>query len=511
MRNLYMIDKYYENSEKVKNYCIKKLGENGFDIQNIDEVCTIVSLELSVYIQVIRGMLIEGKLPKEKVLISFLSKYNGSLNDIRDIAETDIDVLYKYWNILYPNSCPKEKIGMEIRDIIESEKYNRNEICQKTGISKPAQSAIENCSVKLTIANLKKYAAYFNMEPNEIMNRLTVASPAREAREKFGLNLMLARFNQEISIEEISSKLNIPPNKYEKIEQGCSRLTVDTLFDICDLLSISFQEMVDLASTANLTFRDINDSSQKVKQKATTLKSSNKKNGSLTALFSELSAYDYILNGTTKATTQTILTLCYLIFIGKVKTARRNTSEIVHYLIHITDEGNISETYVKLAGLNTSTYTNTIGEIYEEQREKLKMTYNDLSLISGCPRAHIFEKVVKNHFPNPYYTDSIFSAVELSPAIGIEDHIRAEHTKNHTDQKVCITIDEIQKKIIQKNEWFLWKEPIKAKELCKMFFILLSQDETGSKYRKIARLNLPQTFRKYEKNAPEETSAETIE
>lgn len=498
-----MGDRYYENSENVKNYCLKKLEECGYDIQDIDNTCIKVSLELNAYAQVIRGMLIEGKLPKEKILRSFLDKYNGSLDDIRDIAETDIDVLYKFWNILYPNAYPKEKIGMEIRDIIEQGKYNRKDISQKTGISKPAQSAIENCSVKLTNVNLKKYAAYFNMEPKEILTRLITPSPEKEAREKFCLNLKLARFNQELTIDEIADKLNVQPLKYEKIEQGYSRLTVDTLFDICDLLSISFQEMVDLASVANLTFRDMNNSSPKIKPRAT-VQSNTRKSGSLTAFFSELSEYDYIQHGSIKASSQTVLTICYLIFVGKIKTIKKNTAEIVYYLTHITDEGNISESYVKLAGLNTSTYSNTIGEIYEEQREKLKMTYNDISLISGCSRTHVFEKVAKNSFPNPYYTECMFSAIGLSPAIGIESQIREEHKKNHTDQKIYISVDEIQKKIMQKNEWLLWKEPIMTKDLCKMFDILLSSDETGLKYRKISRLNLPQSFRKYEKSTSEE-------
>ena len=63
-------------------------------------------------------------------------------------------------------------------------------------------------------------------------------------------NIRNKREYRNYTQEYLASKLNISQNAYSKIELGYTKITVERLFQICDVLEFEITELIDFKPTS---------------------------------------------------------------------------------------------------------------------------------------------------------------------------------------------------------------------------------------------------------------------
>ena len=68
----------------------------------------------------------------------------------------------------------------------------------------------------------------------------------KEINYKIGLKIRELRINQNLSLQELSDKLNIEYNNLIRIEKGRTNPTIKTLYKICRILGVKLIDIVDI-------------------------------------------------------------------------------------------------------------------------------------------------------------------------------------------------------------------------------------------------------------------------
>jgi transcriptional regulator with XRE-family HTH domain len=72
------------------------------------------------------------------------------------------------------------------------------------------------------------------------------------------LNLRAIRINQGYSQKDVAEQLGLSQNAYSKIELGYTKVTLDTLVQICNLLELEFKRFIDMLSGELIKCKGIN-------------------------------------------------------------------------------------------------------------------------------------------------------------------------------------------------------------------------------------------------------------
>lgn len=438
-------------------------------------------------------------LPEYNLLEEVIVYAGGNMEKVRKIAHKNPQLAYKYWENLFPEAQPINKLGLIISEIIEDKDANRRDLRKELDLAQSYLSNIENCKITVSYQMLCKFADYFKMEPLDILYKLLSASNYEENRKKFRDIICTAREIRGWDIEKASARLKINPNKLLKIEQGLSKITQINLFNFVSTYELDYNEVLLLCYNGrilNKLLPDIND--YFVSTKAGGVRKNSE--SSLEDYLYNLCKYKYISVNSGKAKVKieshTAISLLFLVLTNKGSVGRYE-NQIYYYLNNIFEKGNIAEKLI--TEFCDEINKIGIGKFFDKCRKAHRYTYQELEIYSGYSRSYITNRISSGNFNNIETCDKLFPLVGIPVCVGYESVCSDRGTKALGNEKASeISIDEILDGMKTSLIWTFWREVIPQEVIRTFFDIIVDEEESCfAKYEKILKLQIPEKYNKY--------------
>lgn len=408
--------------------------------------------------------------PKYKILVNLISCLNLPESKIREEADTNGMIMFYYWDNLYPDEKSLEYLGPIIRNEVDTKKISRKDMCAETGIRLNYYYSIETMESTISYEVLCLISKYIGISPCELMKKLLNKAFLKDI---FALSTILKnnRINKGWDEETASTYLGIPVSKYVRLENGKGKIAYKYLEKLSKVYELNFDNLLKTVYFNNLLSNplpSIEDYSFPKKNTSRKIKTN-----ILNKYIKNLLQYEKITvsiygQRTYSFSTNTLLTLFYLILTNETKTRELHKNEILFYLKNRKSTKLICDDMIKSSGFSVE--KNQIEEIFEYYKDYYLYSYSEIGTFANVSKASVHQLYRKGVFQEPYTLDKVFGIIGIPSSVGYEYQFRKdkEDLIINGNIKKRIKVEEIIKDLKEKNVWLFYKNKYSSAYLVKV-------------------------------------------
>lgn len=409
-------------------------------------------------------------------LKKLMDTYNGDWDKLRAAADQEPEMLYRYWDILYPDEDTAQNIYRALHDSIEESGVSREEITEKTKIIQSYLSRMECGRQKVAYEKIELIAEAIGKSPVDIIKKLVINPKEKVAREKCLSLLKEARITKGYTPEDMAKKLKISLIRYEGYENGRHNITVRVLVDVAKILDLDFDVLSKYALDGKFV-KDV-EKMESLRQKTKVVPpNSEKKSNNIITVIQDISTYKYVEimpkmcqhRPVRRIEGHTFATLLLLVLTNNFRGFSKHRNDILYYLHNMEKEGNISERLcaIEYRGLSTGAKINGY-------RKDCGITFQN---ITDC---HHYAKGYMSNLLNHASNIPLIVCCEIPPlvtmpaSIAIEDYFiqRKKRSIPKEDKSTTLKYQALINRILSAPKWSLWDEELKGDVICQALDII---------------------------------------
>ena len=436
--------------------------------------------------------------PAYSILEELVKKAGKTPEDIKEEANSNSIILFKYWGNLYPNAQPLKNLNIILRNEINERNINRKELSLKTGIHLNNIYAMEVGTSSISYTKFKKICDYMKVDPCDIIKKL-LDDVYKEKNLYLSKVLIAKRKEKGWTSEKASEFLGIPYKKYLNLEQGAGRLANKYIMRIVSEYNLNYEDFVKNLYENNLLRSPLpNLSDYKLNninnQKSSKFTISEIKEGRLDVFLEYLMlSYEKIRANQEKLRastykTNTVLTTLYLILTNQTNTKEVHKSEIIYYLKNIKNSELVCDGLIKESGLSLK--DNSIEEIFDYYKDYYLYSYTELEILTSYSRSAINQLYRSGEFKSPNVVDKLYGLLGIPSSVGYEYIFRKRKADIKRKNQGYLRLEQLIEELTGRQEWNFYGEIIKGDYLGKLFKVILNDGiKPAEKYLEIERIN----------------------
>lgn len=430
--------------------------------------------------------------PSSEEVKRMIDVFDIDVEKLRKIAKKE--VLYKHWDVLYPESAKIEKIYIVMKDELEKQGLSRNYLKEKLGVRSGYLSRIFCGKLKMSYPMYIKMCHALHLDEDEAIYRLQkIDSDLDEQKKELTLIIKSAREKLGYSYEDVAKKVGLQPGKYKGYENGEYIISVVKLARIAAVLDLDFDKVYNLAKESrqlgNYKLYD------KAKQQYMNFQAPEGNTvPDIIPLFMDIASLKTIKidkDGSYKygeVSGNTLVTLLILI-LSNSTLYEKNKLEILFYLKNIDGKGVIGNKLLRQGCENLST-----GEILTKYREESGLTFANLSEITNLTRGYLSTRFNSDTIPM-YFGTELCQLIGMPGSVVIERNIEkylarrkvrkefVEYFKNNEpSQRTLMPL------IKTNDKWMLWDYEVDSNLICQLISIIGRSENPVDRYKEIMEL-----------------------
>ena len=444
----------------------------------------------------------EGKMvPAYPILKDILECYDIEEEKIKELADEDAVLLYKYWDFLYPEESSTSEMISVIREMMNEKGVSFREVVKSYGVSQSYVSAMLNGQIGVSYNCVKRFSKALNIETKDLIYKLKDRSEINERKREFTEFLISVREYNNWTIEDTAKLCGFIPAKYKRIEEADMDIEVATIVKIAKGIKIDLEELGRLAINAKILW-NIEGFENAISNKKKIMLTKNNIGRHFEDFLLDLCKYDKISMASISYNSRAIVTLLIMILMGELKTTDKYKSEIIYYLSQIK-KGNDSAIFLQYDNLGlfkdknvVKDSTPTMSEVFERYKEAFGYSFLQISKIANISKGYISNKNQANDFGDLKFTSKVFPATNIPISMGIELIIRDRELERKKDALTedVISVTKIINKLKNYPLWIFGDNKVDIEGIKEIFKIIYGTGDAVSKYEKLKRLPLPEKY-----------------
>jgi len=424
--------------------------------------------------------------PQELKLL--MNNYNGDWDKLRKFMEKEPQLLFFYWDVLYPDCEPKSSINKIMRECIKESGYTQKEITLRTGIKQSYLSRMECGQQQISYDKIAIISHAIGMTPYQMIIRLRENVEEQKIKRYFTEYIKTIREKKKYSIQDVAASMEINAKRYEGYESGKYYMTEETIGRLANVLELDKESLIKKAREANC-----------IKTTAVSIQERSMTNGdgeeeikdeqrNVLTVINTLNSYEVINIVTkkgqyTKVEGHTFATLLLLILSNNFNGLNKHRNDIVYYLHRLYDKGNIAKELCFQECRDMST-----GEKIDFYRRKHGFTFQTITDCKGYSRGYMCNLIANiDKIPLPI-------CCEIPPLIGMPSSIAIEETLEKTASKSdkgrtdVLDSEDLKRWLLSTDGWKLWDEIIPSKVIVRVIDTVTEGISAWERYKKLTSL-----------------------
>lgn len=354
------------------------------------------------------------RMPRYAELMNLLTYYCCPVQDLLDIAQKDPIVKFEYWNELYPEEDVRENFRFYIREILQKQNMEIQELGEKSGVSAPYISSVLSGRYEVTYYLIHAFSKTFGMTENEFLEGFRGRKEIAVKRNLFAKKIAQARDNIGYTVPQAAKLLGVTEIRYRKIEEAADMITGKGLLRLCKLFRIDAREIGKTALDAHIV-SDEEFIEEIIQDNNFVLQYMEDKFFAPKELIKDVLAYDKVSIKQRVCPTRNIL-ICIILFLRNDKEQYRG--EIMQYLKNIGKD----RPYKKLMLFNVEDNNETLSDVFTYYKKEMGYSFLEISKIAGISKGYISNRNQADDF-DISFMDKVFPILNIPLSCGIDMYL----------------------------------------------------------------------------------------
>lgn len=488
------IKDYEPEMEGFKDYVFYLLETKGVNEKK--------SFSTSIYNAIQPSRVINHVPTPEAMEFLILAGDNGDFSKLEKFCKKSSKLMFKYWNILYPDKPRTSMLGILFRTLTQDMDISRKDLAAALDTSTSKLCYILNGKGTISYATFSKLADFLNISEFEFLEKLGEMDGREEVR-LFTESVINARMRKGYSVEYAACALSVAPNDYIALENGELTVTKKQLKIIASMYGLDFLHLGNTAVIAHLITRkdfeepDVTAYEQRVKS------GDKVKLGNLAPFLCNMSLTNYLTDGKKYIPSNIIVNTILMCLLDSEKWQFVRDEM---YYIGLIDEQKKYLTAKEMKALppyyaplldSSLSANSSYTDILTFYRKQMGMSAADLGKLDlKVSKASLFDVIKRDGYisslPLVYNTHKVLGCPFSA---GIDLYMKESLKKKTNVEPLTIgtelSIYTINLLIDSVSEWTFLGNRIPNEDIKIMFSVLFSNKPKAEKFRTIANLGLP--------------------